>query len=114
MKLLRRFWALVLGLVRYITDGPFKKGAKPPPVKSLPAQIDKHPWNAPTHRMVRHYKWSDRPSGAQPRMPKRERCRRWRWLKRMSGYGRRDMGAIGAGHMKITVDYSSAKAYLGL
>ena len=102
MKLLRKVWAWFRGL--------FGTENKPPPVKV----VDLHPWNSPKRRTGRWYRWSDRLPTPQPRMSKRERCRRWRWLKRHTGFTRRVMGAIGAGHMRPPDDYWSAKAYLGL
>ncbi len=78
-----------------------------------PSIPDAHPWNTPKKR-GRLYSWANRPAPQRTRMSSRERAKRRRRLKRLFGLGRRQMGAIGAGHLEMPDGYFLVKWHMGL
>ena len=103
MKALRKLWTWFLGLFRKETE-PTQASVQP----------ETHPWNSPRRQKGRLYKWANHPRKRQSILTKRERARRRRWLKRVFGLTRKDMGRIGAGHMEQPEGYYLTKWKLGL
>ena len=69
--------------------------------------------NAPRWRRVRRLKGDPRPK-RKAAVSKRDRAKAWRKVKRHFGLNRRQMGAIGAGHMAAPDGYVDALVDAGL
>lgn len=105
--MIQRFWQWLMGLFgKRIPEAPS------PHVENL---VDtRHPWNTPQTRKAKLYKWSDHPPRQQASSSKRDRAKCRRYIKHYFGLTRRDMGAIGAGHMEPPDGYYQMRGWLGV